>query len=152
MDSEAAITHRQYAASTFNEAWDLLDKTDRTPLEDDRMVHAAHASRYHWEQVGDADNVAIGEWQLARVYATLERFEPGWHHAQRGLALCAERGLSAFLSGEAHEAAARLAALQGDRARAESHLASGRECLARITDDDERGVLAGDLEAVAALL
>jgi len=147
-----ADQHRHFAAATFNETWDLLDKADRTPAEAERMVHAAHASRYHWEQVGDAGNLAVGEWQLARVYATLGRFEPGWHHAQRGLALCGEHGLSPFLSGEAHEAAARLAALQGDRARADSHLATGRALLAEVADEDERGILAGDLEAVAALL
>ncbi|MBI5832383.1 MAG: hypothetical protein HZB16_08770 [Armatimonadetes bacterium] len=144
--------HRHLAAATFNETWDLLDKTDRTPAEDERMVHAAHASRYHWEQVGDESNLAVGEWQLARVYATLGRFEPGWHHAQRGLALCVDRGLSPFLTGEAHEAAARLAALQGDRPRAEQHLASARELLVLVADDEERAVLAGDLEAVAGLL
>ena len=144
--------HRHFAAVTFNEAWDLLDKPERTPQEDDRMVHAAHASRYHWEQVGEPSNLAIGEWQLARVYATLGRFEPGWHHAQRGLALCLDRGLSPFLTGEAHEAAARLAALQGDRARAEQHLAEAREQLHLVTDDDERSVLLGDLDSVGALL
>jgi hypothetical protein len=44
--------HRQYAMGRFNLVWELLDKTDRTPEEDDRMVHAAHASRFHWGGIG----------------------------------------------------------------------------------------------------
>ena len=39
--------HRTFATSLFNLTWDLLDKADRTPEDDDRMVYAAHASRFH---------------------------------------------------------------------------------------------------------
>ena len=31
------------------------------------MIHAAHASRYHWSQVGTKANLARGEWQVSRV-------------------------------------------------------------------------------------
>ena len=29
------------------------------------MIHCAHASRYHWGEVGDDVNLARGEWQCA---------------------------------------------------------------------------------------
>jgi hypothetical protein len=35
------------------------------------MIHSAHASRYHWQAVGDASDKAIGEWQISRVYSVL---------------------------------------------------------------------------------
>ena len=37
------------------------------------MIHAAHASRYHWSQVGTKANLARGEWQVSRVYTVLGR-------------------------------------------------------------------------------
>ncbi|MBB5034625.1 hypothetical protein [Prosthecobacter vanneervenii] len=52
--SETAF-HKKMAVDLFNETWTLLDKTDRTPEEDARMSHLAHASRLHWGFVGTAE-------------------------------------------------------------------------------------------------
>lgn len=41
-------THTQSAKELFNLVWELLEKTTRTQEETDQMIHAAHASRYHW--------------------------------------------------------------------------------------------------------
>src|SRR5215218_5000761 len=43
---------RQLAADLFNGVWAIMETEDRSPMQDDRMLHMAHASRYHWEQVG----------------------------------------------------------------------------------------------------
>ena len=40
--------HRKFAVELFNLTWSLLDKKDRTREDDERMVHAAYASRFHW--------------------------------------------------------------------------------------------------------
>jgi len=40
--------HKKMAVDLFNRTWDLLDKSERTPEENDELVHAGHASRYHW--------------------------------------------------------------------------------------------------------
>lgn len=61
---------RKLAASLFNHVWDLMEKKNRTIEENDRMIHAAHASRYHWGNVGEPVNLARGEWQVSRVYST----------------------------------------------------------------------------------
>ena len=55
--------HRQLGVDLFNHVWTLLEKPTRTAAEDEEMVHAAHASRHHWAQVGIPANVARGEWQ-----------------------------------------------------------------------------------------
>ena len=70
MDQETKEWHKKFAVETFNQTWDLMDKQDKSQAEIDRMIHAAHASRYHWEYVGEAVNLARGEWQISRVYAT----------------------------------------------------------------------------------
>jgi len=54
--------HRQLAVDLFNHTWELLDKSERTQAEADEMIHAAHASRYHWGLAGTAVNLARGEW------------------------------------------------------------------------------------------
>ena len=64
---------------------DLGPARDRGPDrgQDDEMVDTAHASAWHWRQVGNAANAARGHWLLARVYAVLGRGEPAVHHARR---------------------------------------------------------------------
>ncbi len=74
-------TRRTLAVDLFNHVWTLLERTDRTPMQDDEMLHAAHASRFHWGEVGEPVNLARGEWQCSRVYAVLDRAEPAMWHA-----------------------------------------------------------------------
>src|SRR6266480_3265651 len=47
--------HRKMAAELFNSTWRLIAKKRRTKDEDDRMIHMAHASRYHWSVVGGTE-------------------------------------------------------------------------------------------------
>ena len=42
----------QLGVDLFNKTWTLMEKDDRTREEDDEMIHCAHASAYHWLQVG----------------------------------------------------------------------------------------------------
>jgi hypothetical protein len=55
---------RRVAVDLFNQVWELLETPSRSPAQEDRMVHAAHASRYHWGEVGEPANRARGEWLL----------------------------------------------------------------------------------------
>jgi hypothetical protein len=73
--------HSRLAAAFFNETWRLLNLTQRSAEQDVQMIHCAHASRMHWELVGDARNHAVGEWQIARVYSVLQFPQPALYHA-----------------------------------------------------------------------
>jgi hypothetical protein len=44
---------RGLAVELFNLAWELLETPDRISEQDDRMLHAAHASRFHWGEIGE---------------------------------------------------------------------------------------------------
>jgi hypothetical protein len=79
--------HRRLGVELFNRVWELLERPHRTAAEVDEMIHAAHASRYHWSHAGTTVNLARGEWQCSRVYAVLGRAEPALWHAQRSLEL-----------------------------------------------------------------
>lgn len=139
------LEERRVASDLFNLVWTLLELDERTPEQDDAMIHAAHASRWHWAQVGSPQHRAIGEWQCSRVYATLGRPEPALHHARRCLDLSAVDGVDPFVEASAHEAMARALAVAGDvdGATAERNLAYG--LAVALEDDDDRAVIEADL-------
>jgi hypothetical protein len=99
--------HRKFAVDLFNYVWTLLEKPDRTPEENDTMLNAAHASRFHWEMVGKPVNLARGDWQVSHVYCVLGRIEPALYHARRSLEICTQHSLADFDLAYAYEALAR---------------------------------------------
>jgi formate hydrogenlyase subunit 6/NADH:ubiquinone oxidoreductase subunit I len=139
------LEERRVASELFNHVWSLLETEDRTEAQDDAMVHAAHASRWHWGRVGSPQQWAIGEWQCSRVYATLGRAEPALHHARRCLELGVTEGVDPFVEASAHEAMARALAVGGDLdgARVERELAY--RLAVDLDDDDDRAVIESDL-------
>jgi hypothetical protein len=147
-----AAQRRRLAVDLFNHVWTSLRRGERTVEEDDEMVHAAHASRHHWAEVGTAVNLARGEWQCSRVYATLGRAEPALHHARRCLELCeANVGeLEEFDLPFAYEALARAHAVAGDLPEAERWAARGRESAAAMRDADDRELVLADLATIPA--
>ena len=136
---------RRFAVDLFNEVWALLDTTDRTPEQDERMVHAAHGSRLHWEAAGTAENVAIGDWLCARVYAVLGRAEPALFHARWCLVRAESSDLPDWVRAEAHEALARALAVAGDTGEARRHADEARVIAGTIEDDEDREIVLGDL-------
>jgi DNA-binding transcriptional MerR regulator len=139
---------RKAAADLFNHTWTLLEKGDRTERESDLMIHAAHASRFMWEEIGEPVNHARGEWQIARVYAVLDRPEPALFHARRCLQIVEEHGVGDFDLACAHEALARAHAVAGEREAAARHERLGREAAQRIEDADDRELVLGDLDTL----
>lgn len=142
-------THRQLGVDLFNHVWTLIEKSDRSAAETDEMIHAAHASRYHWSLAGTTANLGRGEWQCARVYSVLGRAEPALWHARR----CLELSQAATEAGEAEswdlpaafEAMARAHAVAGDRAAALEWRDRARETVAAIPEAEDREPIEGDL-------
>jgi len=144
----AQEAHKYFAVCLFNFVWSLLDQDQRTEEEEDRMLHAAHASRYHWGVVGQPSNLGIGEWQISRVYAVLGRAEPSHYHAQKYLDLAVKHELGAFHLGFAYEALARAAAVAGNHADRDRFLALAREQVNAIPDQEDRELLISDLATI----
>ena len=129
---------RQLAADLFNHVWTLLDTDPRTPAQDVEMIHAAHASRHHWGEVGTPVNFARGEWQVSRVYSVLGRGEPALVHARLCLDTCVEHGIGDFDIAYAHEAMARAYRVLGDQAESTAHAEQARRATAGIADPEDR--------------
>jgi hypothetical protein len=137
---------RQLAVDLFNHVWKLLEQSDRTPEQDDEMIHAAHASRYHWSQVGTKANVARGEWQVSRVYTVLGRSEPALYHAHRCLAYVEQGdGVEDWDLPFAYEALARAQASAGDPGESLRYETLAREAGEGIADDEDRDHLWSEL-------
>ena len=138
------LDERRLASELFTLTWDYLGMASRNGSEDDLMIHAAHASRWHWGRAGGPEQWAIGDWLCSRVYAVLDRGEPALYHAQRCLSICEEYGMGNFVPASAHEALARAHAVRGDmeKARIERNLSYAA---AIDLDDDDRGVIEADL-------
>lgn len=138
------LGERDLASELFSLTWDFMARTDRTSAEDDAMVHAAHASRWHWGRVGGPEQWAIGEWLCSRVYAVLGRGEQSLYHGRRSREICEEFEVGSFVPASAHEAMARAYCALGDMdaARAERNLSYAA---AIDLDDDDRAVIEGDL-------
>lgn len=142
------MDERQLAVDLYNGLWPLLEKSDRTPDEDAQLVHQAHASLYHWSNVGTEVNRARGEWMCSRVYSVLGRPEPALWHAQRCLELAEPIG--DWDLAVAHEARARAFAVAGNTERALAALADARAV--PIAEADDREVVERDLADVESLL
>src|SRR5258706_9117614 len=93
---DEANLHRRLAVQFFNDTGSLIEKPNRSPDDDARMIHTAHASRMHWDFVGTPRNKGVGEWQIARVYSILKRPDSAVYHARRGLAYMEGAGITGF--------------------------------------------------------
>ena len=137
--------HRTFAPLAFNEAWALLDTDDPTREEEEEMLAATFAQRYHWYEVGTPRHQAISDWQISRVAAVLGYADLALRFGERSLALCLDNGLDPFVTGFAHEAIARAAADVDDIDMFTEHLEAAKEKLLEIEDPGDRDLLEADL-------
>lgn len=124
-----------------------METPDRTPEQDDEMIHGAHASRHHWAAVGTGKNLARGEWQISRVYVTLGRGEPALYHAGRCLAYCqaSPDEIADWDIPYAYEALSRAHLTAGDQDEAKRCADLARELAPKVADEHDREHLQEDL-------
>ena len=135
--STNADFQRKFAVACFNKTWDLLDKKERSRGEDLQMLLEAHTSRYHWGQIGNPRNFAVGDWQISRVYASLKQPDLALLFARCCLDTCEENGLKDLLA-SAHEGMARAYAAGNNMKEAKRYLQSARKQLELVTDADRK--------------
>ncbi|HVS84298.1 MAG TPA: helix-turn-helix domain-containing protein [Gaiellaceae bacterium] len=145
--------HRRLGVDLFNRTWTFIEKETRTQEEDDEMLHCAHASAYHWLHAPHTNaNRARSHWQCSRVHVLVNQPEGALHHAKRCLAIVQEHPeeMAEFDLPGAYEALARAHALAGHADEARRFLELGRTAAAKISDDDDRGIIEADLATVPA--
>lgn len=140
--------HKKFAVDLFNQTWGLIEKEDREQNETDRMIHAAHASRYHWEIAGKAVHIARGEWLISRVYAIINRVEPCLYHANRCMEITLQNDLVDFDLAFAYEAMARASDLAGDEVEKAKYLALAEEAGAKIEKPGDQKYFFNELKSL----
>jgi hypothetical protein len=146
--TEEEKIHRRFAVDLFNATWDLLEKPVRTIEEDDEMIHRAHASRYHWGEIGAPVNLARGEWQIARVYTVLKHPQSAYYHALRSLEICLANDIGDFDLAYAYEALARVNALRNNINECHHYLKLARKAGETIQEQEDRDHFFKDLESI----
>jgi hypothetical protein len=145
-----SATHKELAICLFNETWNLIGKEPRTIEEDLLMIHKAHASLYHWLQVGTCLHEARGQWQVSRVYAVLKWHQPALAHGERSLQLCLENGFGDFDLAFGYEAVARAHQLAGNPSDAKKFIELGHKAAAAIQKAEDQKYFLKELANIRA--
>ena len=141
--------HKKFAVSCFNGTWDLLDKPDRAAEEADLMIHTAHASRYHWSQIGEPIQFARGDWQIARVYAVLGYGDMAVKYGKSCLQLCQANDIGDFDLAFAHEAIARGYAIIGDSGMKIKHIKLAQAASEAIAKKEDKEYFLSELNTIS---
>jgi hypothetical protein len=146
-------TQRRVAVHLYNRTWDLLDLGDqRTEAQTHEMVDAAHASAWHWAQIGGLEQAVVGEWMISRVHASAGHGEAAVLHAQRSFTLLHSDGgenLPDWLEASVQEGLARAHLAAGDRDAAEFAAHAATDALEKASDPEDRALVAGQLADLA---
>ena len=148
--NELKASHRYFAVQCFNHAWDLMEKFDRTPEEDEEMVRLSLASHWHWSQrdAYSPTSRSIAHWQTSRVFALLGQVENARRYGEFCLDASQDESVGPFYRGYAYEALARAAALAGDQTALASYLDRAQEAAQIVADAHDRQELLDDLATI----
>lgn len=116
------LWHKTFALETNHLVWSLLSKPSRSLQEDEQMIHAAHASRFHWGEIGTPLHLTRGDWLISHVYAVLHLPQPVLDYAQKCLAVCQQNAIGDFDLAYAYEAMARAYAALDQKDLCEQYL------------------------------
>lgn len=140
--------HEKLAKDLFNLSWDLLDKKDRNEEEVLTMIHAAHASRYHWGEIGAPLQFERGEWQISRVYSVLGMGKAALFHAKKCLKICKDNNIGDFDIAFAYEAMARAYFVTGNEEKYSEYLSKAKKAAEEIEDQGNKDYVLGELASI----
>ena len=140
--------HREEAVKWFNATWNLIDKSDRTHDDDVNMIHMAHASRYHWGQIGTAVEFTRGEWQISRVYSLLGMGESALFHAKEALRICMDGSIGDFDLAFAYEAMARAHSVLGHHGDKSAFIEKAKEAAKAIKEEGDRKYVESEISTI----
>ena len=145
---DITAAHKFFSAENFNQTWDYIEKSSRSPEEELAMLHAAITSLWHWTQRDDVtdENLSVGHWQVSRVFNLIQ--QPDNARTYGLLSLKYARELTPFLKGYAYETLARAEMQAGNRVAMYYYLEKAREMAQGITDREDLQLLLNDLDSI----
>ncbi len=140
--------HRKFAIDCFNLVWTLMEKKDRTKEDDDKMMHAAHASRFHWGEIGTPVEIERGEWQISRMYAVLKRSQSALYHAERCMEICKQNNIGDWDIAFAYEAMARAHATAGQKTECRNYVELANKAAEQIKEKGDKDYVLSELKTI----
>ena len=137
--------NRRFAVDLFNRSWDLLEMPDRSADDDAEMLAAAFGSAWHWRQVGTAENIALGDHQIAKVASNVGQPALALHYARRALEAIEIGHFGDWQVAAAYEGMARACAAAGDTAGRDYWVQRCTVALGAVPDAADRSVVAQQL-------
>lgn len=150
MDAEA--WHTVTAKETFNAAWDLIDRNDRTDAEDADLLVVAMASRYHWGQVGGEEQQMVGDWQIAHAASLVGHGSLALRFASSALARAEANGFDDWRLASCYEGMARACATAGDEVGRDKYVQQARAVLETVPDPEDREVVESQLATIPGVV
>lgn len=142
----AEVDHRSIAIVTYNECWKLFDSA-RSAEDDRNLLSLAFTSRYHWLQVGGAQQWVVADWMVSRCAAAVGEGALSMKFATSSL-----EGLPvdapAWMRASAHEGMARACAAVGDRDGRAAQITMARAALESEQSLEDRELIESQLATV----
>lgn len=137
--------HRSQAIECNNSVWEIIDKAERTPADDEEMLRRAYASAYHWQRAKGRgpENEARAVWLLSKVHLLAGLPERALHYGDRCLAQCADHGLADFDLAYALECRARALRALGRESEAMAEWEKAKAV--PIADPEDLAIVEADL-------
>ena len=141
-------THRELGVELFERCWELLDQDTRSHDDNQELLVAAFASRYHWSFAGGNEQFIIGDWMISRVAAVVGEWELALSYAQRAYDQSQRVDVPDCLSASVCEGLARAYAASGNLASCEEWVTMAERLVALIVNDEDRELIANQLASI----
>lgn len=148
-EEEDAKWSRKFAMEANNAAWRLSERTQRSPEQDQAMLHAAHAAAHHWAAIGTEVNRMRADMLLGHVHALLGDGFRALAYAQKAFRYVTSHASEPWEVAFAHVVLANAAAAAGDRGLHEENHRKAREIGAALPAD-ERPIFEATFRVVPA--
>lgn len=137
---EIATWQKRFAVVCNNRAWQLVEKAERTPSEVHEMLHAAHASAWHWARVGTALNEARANLLLGLAHALASEGPLALRYAMSAFNYFNEHEAPDWEQAFAHASLAAAAKAAGNPELHREHYAEAQRLGEAIADSEDRAV------------
>lgn len=136
--------HKNFAKETFALCWDLLGRA-LSDNEKRDLVGYALTSRFHWQQVGGAQQLAIADWMASRAYASVGQSALAIDYAKASLKY-GDEGFPDWLKASLNEGVARAYAAAGDHQMRDKYVARALTELEKESVTEDAGLIRSQIE------
>lgn len=143
-----ADARRDLAVELYNRTWALIDQDARTGVDDRQMLASAMGSRALWQDIGGAEQHAVGDWQVAHVASLLGHADLALNFATSAYETASGSDVPLWLVASTCEGLARAHATAGHAAERDAWITRAEEILDRVDDADDRSLIESQLATV----